>query len=76
MLSFRRFKNAAITLADIELMHRIRKNQFNLVKLGLKEATVPTVWNTVLSEGSGILLIESFSYKCPICTRIHNTCAV
>jgi transposase-like protein len=33
MLGFKRFRNAAITLAGIELMHRIRKGQFNLVKL-------------------------------------------
>jgi transposase-like protein len=28
MLGFRQFSNAAITIAGIELMHRIRKGQF------------------------------------------------
>ncbi|MBB5469248.1 transposase-like protein [Paraburkholderia sp. CI2] len=37
MLGFNRFRNAAITLAGIELTHRIRKGQFNLAKLGLKD---------------------------------------
>jgi transposase-like protein len=29
MLSFNRFRNAAITISGVELMHRIRKGQFN-----------------------------------------------
>jgi transposase-like protein len=49
MLGFERFRNTAITLAGIALMYRIRKGQFNLAKLDRKDATVPTVWNTVLS---------------------------
>ncbi len=49
MLGFNRFRNAAITLAGIELMHRIRKGQFNLAKLGLKDTGAPAVWNAVLS---------------------------
>jgi transposase-like protein len=50
MLGFKRFRNAAITLAGIELMHRIRKGQFNLVKLSLKDTAAPAVWNAVLSD--------------------------
>jgi transposase-like protein len=49
MLGFKRFRSAAITLAGIELMHRIRKGQFGLVRLRLKDATVSAVWNAVLS---------------------------
>lgn len=49
MLGFKRFRNAAITLAGIELMHCIRKSQFNLAKIGLKDCTVPAVWSAVLS---------------------------
>ncbi|MGF6789713.1 IS6 family transposase [Paraburkholderia sp. 35.1] len=49
MLGFNRFRNAAITLAGIELTHRIRKGQFNLAKLGLKDTSAPAVWNAVLS---------------------------
>ncbi len=49
MLGFKQFKNAAITLAGVELMHRIRKGQFSLTQLRLKDITVPAVWNAVLS---------------------------
>jgi transposase-like protein len=49
MLGFKQFKNAAITLAGVELMHRIRKGQFSLTQLRLKDITVPAIWNAVLS---------------------------
>jgi transposase-like protein len=49
MLGFKQFKNAAITLAGVELMHRIRKGQFSLTQLRLKDITAPAVWNAVLS---------------------------
>uniref|UniRef100_UPI0038B9CE4B IS6 family transposase n=1 Tax=Paraburkholderia sediminicola TaxID=458836 RepID=UPI0038B9CE4B len=50
MLGFKRFRSAATTIAGIELMHRIRKGQFNLSILGPKDAVVPAVWNAVLSD--------------------------
>jgi hypothetical protein len=31
-------------------MHRIRKGQFDIAKLGLKDAASPAVWNAVLSD--------------------------
>ena len=49
MLGFKQFMNAAITLAGVELMHRVRKGQFSLTQLRRKDITVPAVWNTVLS---------------------------
>ncbi|PRY04359.1 hypothetical protein B0G73_11235 [Paraburkholderia sp. BL25I1N1] len=49
MLGFKRFRSAAITLAGIELMQHIRKDQFNLAKPGLKKFASPVVWNAVLS---------------------------
>ena len=49
MLGFKRFKNAAITIAAIELLRRIYKGQFNLGKLRLKDSRAPAVWNAVLS---------------------------
>jgi transposase-like protein len=49
MLGFKRFRNAAITVSGIELVHRIRKGQFSLAKLGLKDTASPTVWKIVLS---------------------------
>ena len=44
MLGFKGFGNAAITIAGIELMHRVRKGQFGLARLG----AAPAVWNAVL----------------------------
>jgi transposase-like protein len=49
MLGFKRFRNAAITLAGIELMHRIRKGQFGIACLRLKDTAAPAVCNAVLS---------------------------
>ncbi|MDH6147459.1 transposase-like protein [Paraburkholderia sp. WSM4179] len=49
MLGFKRFRTAAITLSGIELVHRIRKGQFSLAKLGLKDTAAPAVWEVVLS---------------------------
>jgi transposase-like protein len=49
MLGFKRFSDAAITISGVELMHRIRKGQFNLARLRLKDTTAPTVWKAVLS---------------------------
>jgi hypothetical protein len=48
MLGFKRFKNAAITIAGIELLHRIRKGQFALRRLGAQGGAAPAVWNAVL----------------------------
>jgi hypothetical protein len=50
MLGFKRFGSAAITISSIELMHRIRKGQFDLCVLGLKDTAAPSVWNAVLSN--------------------------
>jgi transposase-like protein len=49
MLGFKRFRDAAITISGVELMHRIRKRQFNLARLRLKDTTAPAVWKAVLS---------------------------
>ena len=49
MLGFKAFRNAAVTIAGIELMHRIRKGQFDLGKLCLKDTSSPAVWNAVLA---------------------------
>lgn len=48
MLSFKRFRNAAIVIAGIELTHRIRKEQFDL-RVSIKAAAAPAVRNAVLS---------------------------
>ncbi|WP_320534862.1 IS6 family transposase [Robbsia andropogonis] len=49
MLGFKRFRNAVVTISGIELMHRIRKSQFDLIKLVLKDAALPSVWSAALS---------------------------
>ena len=49
MLGFKRFRNASITIAGIELMHRIRKDQFKLGKVGARVQTAPEIWNAVLA---------------------------
>ena len=48
MLGFKRFRSAAITISGIELIHRIRKGQFDLCALGHKDTAAPSVWNAVL----------------------------
>src|SRR5271168_2833956 len=48
MLGFKGFTTAAITIAGIELMHRIRKGQFGLGRLGVQGRLAPAVWNAVL----------------------------
>ena len=48
ILGSKRFGSAATTISGIELAHRIRNGQFDLAKLGIKNATAPAVWNAVL----------------------------
>jgi len=43
-----RFRSAATTISGIELMHRIRKGQFDLCALGLKDTAAPSVWDAIL----------------------------
>jgi transposase-like protein len=49
MLGFKEFDSAAITIAGIELQHRIRKGQFALGRLRGKGRTAPEIWNAVLN---------------------------
>jgi transposase-like protein len=48
MLGFKIFKRAALTIAGIELLHRIRKGQFDLGSLGVQGQIAPTIWTAVL----------------------------
>src|SRR6202021_1200276 len=48
MLGPKHFRQASTTIAGIELMHRIRKGQFKLGKLRVKNKTAPEIWNAVL----------------------------
>jgi transposase-like protein len=47
MLGFKRFRTAAVTIAGIELLRRIRKGQFNLRGLRLNGRGAPAIWNAV-----------------------------
>jgi transposase-like protein len=49
MLGFKRFRHALITIAGIELAHRIRKGQFALDKLRVSGKTAPETWTAVLA---------------------------
>ena len=49
MLGFKWFRSAAIVIAGVELLRRIRKGQFNLGRLRLKDRSTPAVWNAVLA---------------------------
>ena len=44
-MGFKGFATAAITIAGIELMHRIRKGQFGLGRLAVQGRLAPAVWN-------------------------------
>jgi len=49
MLGFKRFAHAAITLSGIELVHQIKKNQFDLSAICTLNARTPHVWEAVLA---------------------------
>ena len=49
MLGLKSFRRATITIEGIELMHRIRKGQFELARLRVNGKTTPAIWNAVLS---------------------------
>jgi transposase-like protein len=49
MLGFKIFKRATVTIAGIELLHRIRKGQFMLDHLGAQGQAAPAIWTAVLS---------------------------
>lgn len=49
MLGFKDLKSAAITIAGIELLRRIYKNQFGLRRLRIKSHSAPALWNAVLA---------------------------
>ena len=49
MLGFKSYDCAATTIAGIELLRRIGKNQFSLRRLPIKDRTAPTIWNAALA---------------------------
>jgi transposase-like protein len=49
MLGLKNYDCAATTIAGIELLRRVGKNQFSLRPLRVKDQTAPTIWNAVLA---------------------------
>jgi transposase-like protein len=49
MLYFKIFKQTAVMIAGIALVHRIRKGQFDLGPLGVQGQAAPAIWTAVLS---------------------------
>jgi len=49
MLGFKKYDCAATTIAGIELLRRIGKNQFSLLHLRIKDRAAPTILNGGLS---------------------------
>jgi transposase-like protein len=49
MLGLKSFASAAITIREMELMHRIRKGQFDLRALGTQGQTPSEIWAAVLA---------------------------
>ena len=49
MLGLKSFRRAKIAITGIELMHRIRKGQFELARLRVNGKTAPEIWNAVLA---------------------------
>ena len=49
MLGFKRFNNAAITIAGIDFLRQTQKDQFNPSRLRLEGQTAPAAWNAVLA---------------------------
>lgn len=49
MLGFKSFATAGTTIRGVELMHRIRKGQFDLTGLGPQGHTTPEIWAAVLA---------------------------
>ena len=49
MLGFKRFAHAAITISGIELVHQIKKGQFDIAMLCAPLTRTPQVWEAVLA---------------------------
>lgn len=49
MLVFKTFAFAATTITGIELLYRIRKGQFSISRLNLKDQAAPSIWNAALA---------------------------
>ena len=48
MLGFKRFDTATITISDIELAEKIRKQQFKIGILPGRPISAPDIWTAIL----------------------------
>jgi transposase-like protein len=48
MLGFNNFQSAVITIAGVEMLRRIYKDQFSLSRLRIEGQAAPAIWNAVL----------------------------
>jgi hypothetical protein len=69
MVGFKDFVSAQITLAGVELLHRIRQGQLALRKLGVAKKTAPEIWNAVLAGWGGKPSGSILAYTSQLCTR-------
>ena len=75
MLGFKIFDRAAVTIAGVELLHRIRKDQFNLSRLRVTGQAAPANWMERGAFGlTGATHSRSRSAARRICTRTQNRC--
>ena len=49
MLGFKRFAHATITLSGLELVHQIKKGQFDVSALCSPQTRTPQIWEAVLA---------------------------
>jgi transposase-like protein len=49
MLGFKRFEHAALTISGIELVHQIKKGQFDISALCPPQTRTPQIWESVLA---------------------------
>jgi len=49
MLGVTRFAHATLTITGIELVHQMKKNQFDVSAIGTSQTRTPQVWEAVLA---------------------------
>jgi transposase-like protein len=74
MLGLKSFASAATTIRGVELMHRIRKNPFDLRALATQGQTTLEFWAAVLAEMPRVFqTLESHQRRCFPATIITNS---
>lgn len=69
MLGFKKFSNASVTISGIELIHKIKKGQFDTAKLCHSEVRVSPLQEIVLA--SEVITSLVFCLPC-VCYLHHN----